>query len=78
MAEIGIKSLKARASQVIDEVSHGASYLVTKRGVLAAVILPVEDAEDLVLANAQQFIDMRRKSRADYKRGASRKLEDLD
>ncbi len=78
MAEIGIKELKARASQVIEEVSEGASYMVTKRGRLAAVILPVDEAEDLVLANAQEFISMRRRSRADYKRGATHDLEDLD
>ncbi|MGH2772677.1 MAG: type II toxin-antitoxin system prevent-host-death family antitoxin [Actinomycetota bacterium] len=78
MAEIGIKELKTKASQVIDEVSAGASYIVTKRGVMAAVIVPVEEAEDLVLANAEQFIQMRRKARAGHKRGASKRLEDID
>lgn len=50
MAEIGLKELKASASQVIDEVEAGVSYVVTKRGRPAAVIVPIEDAEDLVLA----------------------------
>ena len=78
MPQIGIKDLKAKTSQVIEEVSGGASYVVTKRGQLAAVILPIDDAEDLVLANAKEYVSMRRSARADYKKGTARKLEDLD
>jgi prevent-host-death family protein len=57
MAEVGIKELKATASTVIDEVEGGAAYVVTKRGRPAAVLLPVEEAEDLVLANADATAD---------------------
>lgn len=78
MGQIGIKELKTKASQVIDEVSAGASYIVTKRGVMAAVILPIEDAEDLVLANAEEFVQMRRKARDGHKTRGSKRLEDLD
>ena len=78
MAEIGIKELKAQASRVVDEVEAGASYVVTKRGKPAAVILPIEDAEDLVLANAEEFVELRRRARADYRRGRTVRLEDLD
>lgn len=66
MAEIGLKELKAIASQVIDEVEAGARYVVTKRGRPAAAIVPIEDAEDLVLANAEEFIRMRRRGRRAY------------
>jgi prevent-host-death family protein len=78
MPEIGIKELKARASLVIDEVSAGASYVVTKRGHAAAVIVPIEDAEDMVLANAEEYVAMRRQARADYAEGRTTRLEDLD
>jgi prevent-host-death family protein len=78
VAEIGIKDLKARASQVIDEVEDGASYLVTKRGKPAAVIVPIEDAEDLVLANASEFVKMRRQAREDQRKGRTVGLEELD
>lgn len=54
MAEIGVKTLKATASAVIERVEAGTSYVVTKRGRPAAVLLPVEEAEDLVLANADE------------------------
>jgi prevent-host-death family protein len=77
VAEIGIKDLKARASHVIDEVEAGASYVVTKRGKPAAVIVPIEDAEDLVLANASAFVQMRRAAREDHREGRTVALEEL-
>jgi len=46
MAEIGIKELKSSASRVIEEVSGGKSYVVTKRGRAAAVIMPIESCND--------------------------------
>ena len=78
MAEIGIKELKSGASRVIDEVSAGASYVVTKRGRPAAVIVPIEDAEDLVLANAEEYVTMRRRAREAYRKGRTRTLTELD
>lgn len=77
MAEIGIRELKSGASRVIDEVASGRSYVVTKRGRPAAVIMPVEEAEDLVLANAEEFITMRRRAREAYRRGRSRPLREI-
>ena len=78
MAEIGVKELKATASAVIDEVEAGAAYVVTKRGRPAVVLMPIEDAEDLVLANADEYIRMRRQARAAFARGQSISLRDAD
>ena len=78
MAEIGIRELKASASKVIDDVADGKSYVVTRRGRPAAVIVPLEEAEDLVLANAQKYIEMRRRSRREFRQGKARRLEDED
>lgn len=77
MAEIGVKELKASASAVIDEVENGAAYIVTKRGRPAAVLMPVEEAEDLVLANADEFVRMRRAARSAYAKGRTTSLKDL-
>jgi prevent-host-death family protein len=77
MAEIGIKELKAAASQVIDEVEGGAAYVVTKRGKPAAVLLPIDEAEDIVLANAGEFVRIRRQGRNAYKAGRTTRLRDL-
>ena len=77
MAEIGIKDLKSGASRVIDEVAGGRSYVVTKRGRAAAVIVPLEEAEDLVLAHAEELITMRRRARDAYRRGRTKKLTEL-
>ena len=77
MAEIGIKELKSGASRVVDEVAAGRSYVITKRGRPAAAIVPIEEAEDLVLANAEELVSMRRRAREAYRRGRSTALEDL-
>ena len=77
MAEIGVKELKATASAVIDEVEGGAAYVVTKRGKPAAVLVPIEDAEDIVLAHADEYVRMRRQARAAYARGRAVSLRDL-
>ena len=78
MAEIGVKELKASASAVILDVEGGAAYVVTKRGRPAAVLLPVEEAEDLVLANANEYVKMRRQARAAYARRRTTNLKELD
>ena len=77
MAEIGIKELKSGASRVIEEVSAGRSYVVTKRGRPAAVIMPIEEAEDLVLANVEEFVGMRRRAREVYRKGGSIPLDEI-
>jgi prevent-host-death family protein len=78
IAEIGLKELKATASAVIDEVEGGAAYVVTKRGRPAAVLLPVKEAEDLVLANADEYIRDRRRARSAHAKGRTTNLLDLD
>lgn len=77
MAEIGIKELKTRASAVIERVEAGSAYVVTKRGRPAAVLLSVDEAEDLVLANADEYARMRRQARASFARGRTVNLRDL-
>jgi prevent-host-death family protein len=46
MAEIGVRELKARASEIVHEVKeHRARYTITRRGRPVALLIPVEDAE---------------------------------
>ncbi len=78
MAEIGVKEFKATASAVIERVEGGAAYVVTRRGRPAAVLLPIEEAEDLVLANADEYVRLRRQARAAYAQGATVPLSELD
>lgn len=77
MAEVGVKELKASASAVIARVESGTAYVVTRRGRPAAVLMPIEDAEDLVLANADEFVRMRRDARRAYAEGRTVDLSDL-
>lgn len=45
MTEVGIRELKAKASQILDEVrEHGARYVITRRGRPVGVLLPIEEA----------------------------------
>jgi prevent-host-death family protein len=77
MAEIGIKALKTTASAVIEQVEAGGAFVVTRRGRPAAVLLPLDEAEDLVLAHANQYVRMRREARAAYAQGRTVNLNDL-
>jgi len=77
MNEIGIKELKNTASRVIDDVEGGERVIVTKRGRPAAVIMSIEDAEDFVLAHADEFVRMRAQARRDHAAGKSVALADL-
>ncbi len=77
MAEIGIKELKNTTSRVIEDVESGERVVVTKRGRPAAVIMSMEDAEDFVLAHAEEFVRMRLAGRREHKDGKSIALDDL-
>jgi prevent-host-death family protein len=77
MAEIGIKELTNTASKVIDDVEAGERIVVTRRGRPAAVIMSMEDAEDFVLAHAEEFVRMRLQGRREHQAGKSVSLEDL-
>jgi prevent-host-death family protein len=77
MGEIGIKELKNTASRVIEEVETGERFIVTKRGRPAAVIMSMEDAEDFVLAHAEEFVHMRLSGRKAHKAGRSIPLEEV-
>ena len=42
-----------------------------------AVTRSAEDAEDLVLANVEEYVAMRRRGREDYRKGRTRRLAEL-
>ncbi len=77
MPEIGIKQLKNSASRVIEDVEGGERVIVTKRGRPAAVILSIEEAEDFVLAHADDFVRMRLAGRRAHARGDDVPLDEL-
>lgn len=46
MAEIGVRELKARASEIVKSVrEEGARYVVTYRGRAVGVLMPIENVE---------------------------------
>jgi prevent-host-death family protein len=75
--EIGIKELKNTASRVLEEVEAGERVVVTKRGRPTAVIMSMEDAEDFVLAHAEEFAEMRLRGRRQHAAGETVSLDDV-
>jgi len=77
MHEIGVKELKNTASRVLEEVETGERVVVTKRGRPVAVIMSMEDAEDFVLAHAEEFAEMRLRGRREHAAGETIGLDEL-
>jgi prevent-host-death family protein len=77
LREIGIKELKNTASRVIEEVEAGERVVVTKRGRPTALIMSMEDAEDFVLAYAEEYVEMRQRGRREYAEGKSVPLDEI-
>jgi len=78
MATIGVRELKAKASDILDRAEAGEPFLVTRRGRPVAVVLPFNIAtEDLILAQAPAFIKLRETARSEYRKGRSLAWDDL-
>ena len=74
---IGVKVLSARTSAIIAQVGSGATYVVTRGGRPTAALIPIEDAEDHVLANADEYVRIRRRSRVAHAEGRTTSLKNL-
>jgi prevent-host-death family protein len=78
MATIGVRELKAKASDVLDRAEAGEPFLVTRRGRPVAVVLPFNiETEDIILAQAPAFIKLREDARSEYRKGRTEAWEDV-
>lgn len=77
MREIGVKELKNNASRVIGEVETGQRVFITKRGRPVAVIMSMEEAEDFVLANAEEYVRMRLDAEREHEAGETVALDEI-
>jgi len=76
MGTIGIRELKARASEVIKRSEKGERFLVTNRGKPVSVLLPIgEDIEDMILANAPELVRRVQRGRAEFAAGKTVPLD---
>jgi prevent-host-death family protein len=68
---IGIRELKARASEVIARSERGERFLVTKRGRPVSILLPVDasEFEDFILANSPELVRLVRRAERDLALG---------
>lgn len=67
--EVGVADLKNGTSGVLRDVTHGERVIVTKHGRPIAVILGIEEAVDLMLAHAEEFVRMRIEAREELAAG---------
>ena len=73
MAAVGVRELKAKASEIIERSSRGERFLVTRGGRPISVLLPIdEDLEDFILAHAPEFTRMSERARREYRAGKTR------
>ena len=77
MYEIGVKELKNCASRVVADVEGGQRVIVTKRGRPVAVIMSMEEAEDFVLANAEEYVRMRLEAEREHEAGETVALDEI-
>jgi prevent-host-death family protein len=79
VASVGVRELKANASQIIERSARGEPFIVTRRGKAVSVLLPFDvELEDLVLAEAREFVRMRERARGEHKAGRTVSLKDLE
>ena len=70
MAAVGVRDLKAHASDIVGRAEAGEAFLVTRRGKPVAVVLPFGvEAEDLILGHATAFIKLRDEARTELRKG---------
>ena len=79
MASVGVRELKAKASEIIERSSRGEPFVVTRRGRAVSVLLPFDiELEDLVLAEAREFVRMRERARRERRAGRTISLAQLE
>ena len=79
MPSVGVRELKAKASQIIERSARGEPFIVTRRGRAVSVLLPFDvELEDLVLAEAREFVRMRERARRERRAGRTVSLEDFE
>jgi prevent-host-death family protein len=79
VASVGVRELKAKASEIIERSARGESFVVTRRGHAVSVLLPFDvDLEDLVLSEAREFVRMRERARREHQAGRTVTLDALE
>jgi prevent-host-death family protein len=61
--EVGVRELNRRTSRMVEMAEAGERLIITRDGQPAAVLLGVDQAIDLLLANSEEFVRMRMRGR---------------
>jgi prevent-host-death family protein len=66
--EVTVRELSRSTGNVVAEVSAGTRVVVTRHGSPVALILAIDDAIDVFLAHAEEFVRMRLAAREELDR----------
>jgi prevent-host-death family protein len=77
LREVGIEELKVYASAVMRRVEAGQRLVVTRRRRPVALIIPMSEAEEFVLAYAAEFVGMRGVGRKAIEEGRCESIDAL-
>jgi prevent-host-death family protein len=66
--EVTVRELSRATGSVLEEVSAGKRVVVTRHGNPVALILAIDDAIDVFLAHAEEFVRMRLAAREELDR----------
>src|SRR2546423_859666 len=69
LPEVGVRELKVHASSLIRLVEGGQRLVVTRQRRPVALLIPISEAREFVLAYAEEFVEMRRIARDEYAAG---------
>ena len=66
--EVSVRELSRNTAGVLDDVAAGERIVVTRFGDPVALVLSVDEAIDVFLANAEEFVRMRLGAREELDR----------
>jgi prevent-host-death family protein len=57
MTTVGVKDLKAKASEIVEWATSGESFIITRRGRPVAAVVPIDtdEYEDYILSSSKQI-----------------------
>jgi prevent-host-death family protein len=72
--EVSVRELNRRTTQVLADVRGGRRVVVSRHGRPVALLLGIDEAVELLLANSEEFVRLRLAAREDLAEGRTTEL----